>query len=131
MVFIHLQPLATPTTHPQYPALKRRHTNSSSRDDDGSSTATPSTVEQHTSTPPPTVPVRNVTRRNKCLISEEAFKVPKEYRSPNEWRDGNLADEEEELLQMAIRQSLLEYNTSSTTDSSGDQQRDDEVSEIK
>ena len=42
-----------------------------------------------------------------CSIGEEAFIVPEGYRQLNQWR-GSLADQEEEMLQLAIRQSLLD-----------------------
>ena len=42
-----------------------------------------------------------------CKISEEAFTVPDGYRRLNQWT-GTLADQEEEMLQLAIRQSMLD-----------------------
>ncbi len=43
-------------------------------------------------------------------MKDDAFKIDETYRRPGQWRGGTLADEEEELLQMAIRQSLLEHD---------------------
>ena len=42
-----------------------------------------------------------------CTISEECFAVPAGYRRLTRGRQA-MADEEEELLQLAIQQSLLE-----------------------
>lgn len=99
------------------PALKRRHTNPSPYDEPTPTHSTTTAVTQHEVQP------RHCT---KCLISDEAFTVPEGYRNPRQQqhRIGTLADEEEELLQMAIRQSLLEHTP--PTDSSNTQQ--DEVS---
>ena len=84
-------------------ALKRRHTSSSTSD---STTNTAATLSDNWYDQP------NPTKRNRrCLISDEIFEVPKDYRNPrHQQRVNTLADEEEEMLQMAIRQSLLDYN---------------------
>lgn len=42
-----------------------------------------------------------------CTISEECFSVPARYRIVTRGR-GGIVDEEEQLLQLAIRQSLLD-----------------------
>ena len=46
-----------------------------------------------------------------CTISEECFRVPPTYRSLN-IGSYSMAKEEEELLQLAIRQSLLDQEGS-------------------
>ena len=46
-------------------------------------------------------------RREVCQINEEVFTVPTSYRELNKF-SGNMADQEEEMLQLAIRQSLME-----------------------
>lgn len=45
-----------------------------------------------------------------CEISDDCFKVPAGYRKLNQLGGRGLVDEEEELLQLAIRQSLLEQS---------------------
>lgn len=90
------------------PALKRRHTNSSSSHDN------PSHVPIHNNSTTG-AQEQQEKRMTKCLISDEAFAVPQGYRNPRQQRVGTLADEEEELLQMAIRQSLLDYSPSDDT----------------
>lgn len=42
-----------------------------------------------------------------CTISEECFTIPLQYRRLRRGR-GGIVDEEEQLLQLAIRQSLLD-----------------------
>ena len=42
-----------------------------------------------------------------CTISEECFSLPAHYRCVTRGR-GGIVDEEEQLLQLAIRQSLLD-----------------------
>lgn len=45
-----------------------------------------------------------------CEISDDCFTVPAGYRKLNQLGGRGLIDEEEELLQLAIRQSLLEQS---------------------
>ena len=45
-----------------------------------------------------------------CQISDECFTVPGGYRKLNQLGGRGMIDEEEELLQLAIRQSLLEQS---------------------
>lgn len=83
--------------------LKRRHhTNSKSED---------TSVGSHKSVVPSAVPCQ-IINREICKISNEAFEVPERYRTHHQWRGGTLADEEEELLQLAIRQSLMDQTSS-------------------
>lgn len=53
-------------------------------------------------------------KREVCQISEEAFDVPASYRQLNKW-SGTMADQEEEMLQLAIRQSLMEQTGGTIT----------------
>lgn len=46
------------------------------------------------------------------MVSDEAFAIPDSYLQLNQWR-GSLADEEEEMLQQAIRKSLMEQGSTS------------------
>ncbi len=72
---------------------------------------------------------QQITKRTKCQISEEAFEISKDYRNQLEWRPGEiLADEEEELLQMAIRQSLLEQQNPTPSSEKGSGSSNQEVS---
>ena len=52
-------------------------------------------------------------------MKDDAFKIDDTYRRPGQWRGGTLADEEEELLQMAIRQSLLEHESAHSLTTEG------------
>lgn len=45
-----------------------------------------------------------------CQISDDCFAVPSGYRKLNQLGGRGMIDEEEELLQLAIRQSLLEQS---------------------
>ena len=45
-----------------------------------------------------------------CQISDDCFTVPGGYRKLNQLGGRGMIDEEEELLQLAIRQSLLEQS---------------------
>ena len=45
-----------------------------------------------------------------CQISDDCFAVPGGYRKLNQLGGRGMIDEEEELLQLAIRQSLLEQS---------------------
>ena len=45
-----------------------------------------------------------------CQISDDCFNVPGGYRKLNQLGGRGMIDEEEELLQLAIRQSLLEQS---------------------
>lgn len=45
-----------------------------------------------------------------CQISDDCFTVPAGYRRLNQLGGRGMIDEEEELLQLAIRQSLLEQS---------------------
>ena len=53
-----------------------------------------------------------------CTISEECFTVPSLYRRLSRGR-GGIVDEEEQLLQLAIRQSLLDQGGGGEGDGGG------------
>ena len=70
-----------------------------------------------------------------CTISEECFTIPSLYRRLSHGR-GGIADEEEQLLQLAIRQSLLDQGGGGEGDGGGGEEdregsggRDGEVRE--
>ena len=77
--------------------MKRRHTSSES--ESGSSADRPSLAT-------PSIE-RDLRTKEICIISDEAFRIPADYRSYNQW-GGGIAAQEEELLQLAIRQSLID-----------------------
>ena len=52
----------------------------------------------------------DVTWKEVCQISDDCFTVPSGYRKLNQLGGRGMIDEEEELLQLAIRQSLLEQS---------------------
>lgn len=52
----------------------------------------------------------SVAMKEVCQISDDCFTIPGGYRKLNQLGGRGMIDEEEELLQLAIRQSLLEQS---------------------